>query len=412
MSVTPDHVVLREVSDAVSRMLMGTRTFYAHVLVRMRREVSREIPTMAVRADADGVALLVNPEFWRRTLVSDDFREGVLVHEVLHVVLRHLDRAEGVTDRQLFNVAADLAVNRLVGRRFLPAGALFVEDMPEEWDLPDDGTAEEYYEILRKQRPPATHLAFGDGEGKAGRGSHETWPGGSQATGPSDVNDGFGSDGIRRSAMNDLVQAAVRDTKATHGSIPAGLQRAIDAAVPRRSRTDWRRMMHLFGTSGMTTYLKPTIMSPSRRFGTVPGVRVRQRQSLAVAVDTSGSIEADLLATFFGEVHALWRLGIDVTVIECDAAIRPEGVWRYRGRMALRAEGGGGTDFDPPIEWANSHAVDGLVYLTDGDGGRSLPCRRRLLWMVTEERNATPRAVFVQPGETVCHLDPRAGGSR
>jgi len=367
---------------------------------------------MAVRAGSDGVTLLVNPDFWTGTLVTDDLREGVLVHEVLHVVLRHLDRAEGVADRRIFDIAADLSVNRLVGRRYLPAGALFVEDMPAEWGLPEDGTAEEYYEILRKQRPPANHPAFGGAEGKAGRGSHETWPGGSQAGGPGEMNDGFGSEGTRRSAMNELVQAAVRDTKATHGSVPAGLERAIEGSVPKRSRTDWRRMMHLFGASGMTTYLKPTIMSPSRRFGTVPGVRVRQRQSLAVAVDTSGSIDERTLGIFFREVHALWRLGVDVTVIECDAAIAPEGVWKYRGRMALRAEGGGGTDFDPPIEWANSHAVDGLVYLTDGDGGRSLPCRRRLLWMVTEERNATPRAVFVHPGETVCHLDPHAGGSR
>jgi len=405
MSVTPDHVVLREVSDAVSRMLMGTRTFYAHVLVRMRREVSREIPTMAVRADADGVALLVNPEFWRCELVSEDLREGVLVHEVLHVVLRHLVRADAFADRRLFNVAADLVVNRLVGKRFLPEGALLIEDMPGEWGLPEDGTTEEYYELIRKARPPEGDPAFGSSSAAALRGSHEPWP-------RAGAEGRQASEGVLRSALNGLVQAAARDTRATRGTIPAGLERAIAAATPRRSRTDWRRMIHVFGTSGMTTYLKPTIMAPSRRFGTVPGVRVRQRQSLAVAIDTSGSIGDDMLQAFFAEVHALWRLGVEVTVIECDAAITPGGVWKYRGRTERHADGGGGTDFDAPIEWANSHAVDGLIYLTDGYGGRSLPCRRRLLWMVTEERNATKSAGFVHPGETVCHLDPHARSGR
>jgi predicted metal-dependent peptidase len=219
-------------------------------------------------------------------------------------------------------------------------------------------------------------------------------------------------EGVVRSALSGLVQAAARDTRATRGTIPAGLERAVAAASPRRTRTDWRRMLHLFGTSGTTTYLKPTIMSPSRRFGTVPGVRVRQRQALAVAVDTSGSIDDGLLAAFFSEVHALWRLGVDVTVIECDAEIAEGGVWQYRGRFARRTSGGGGTNFDAPITWANRNPVDGLVYLTDGFGGRSVPCRRRLLWMVTEEHSVRDSSGFARPGEAVCHLDVAAVHAR
>jgi predicted metal-dependent peptidase len=405
--VTPgsDQQVLREVSQAVSRMLMGSRTFYGHVLVRMRREVSRSVPTMAVRLDSDGVTLVVNPDFWRQTLVTDDFREGVLVHEVLHVVLQHLVRAREHRDRERFNVAAYLVVNRLVGKRFLPQGALLIEDMPPEISELEDGTVEQYYELLGKQRDRQADESPGGGFDSPTRGSHDTWPG-TDGSGPAVP------EGVMRSALSGLVQAAARDTRATRGTIPAGLERAIAAATPRRTRTDWRRMLHLFGTSGTTTYLKPTIMSPSRRFGTVPGVRVRQRQALAVAVDTSGSIDDDLLSAFFSEVHALWRLGVDVTVIECDAEIEEGGVWKYQGRFARRSTGGGGTDFDAPIAWANRNPVDGLVYLTDGDGGRSVPCRRRLLWMVTDESNVRDSSGFARPGEAVCHLDVSAVHAR
>ncbi len=405
MTPGSDQQVLREVSQAVSRMLMGSRTFYGHVLVRMRREVSRSVPTMAVRLDSDGVTLVVNPDFWRQTLVTDDFREGVLVHEVLHVVLQHLVRAREHQDRERFNVAADLVVNRLVGKRFLPEGALLIKDMPPEIAELEDGTVEQYYELLGKQRDRQADESPGGGFDSPTRGSHDTWPG-TDGSGPAVP------EGVMRSALSGLVQAAARDTRATRGTIPAGLERAIAAATPRRTRTDWRRMLHLFGTSGMTTYLKPTIMSPSRRFGTVPGVRVRQRQALAVAVDTSGSIDDDLLLAFFSEVHALWRLGVDVTVIECDAEIEEGGVWKYQGRFARRSTGGGGTDFDAPVAWANRNPVDGLVYLTDGFGGRSVPCRRRMLWMVTDECNVRNSSGFARPGEAVCHLDVSAVHAR
>jgi predicted metal-dependent peptidase len=327
------------------------------------------------------------------------------VHEVLHVVLQHLVRAREHRDRERFNVAADLVVNRLVGKRFLPEGALLIEDMPPEISELEDGTVEQYYELLGKQRDRQAGESPGGGFDSPTRGSHDTWPG-TDGSGPAVP------EGVMRSALSGLVQAAARDTRATRGTIPAGLERAIAAATPRRTRTDWRRMLHLFGTSGTTTYLKPTIMSPSRRFGTVPGVRVRQRQALAVAVDTSGSIDDDLLSAFFSEVHALWRLGVDVTVIECDAEIEEGGVWKYHGRFARRSTGGGGTDFDAPIAWANRNPVDGLVYLTDGDGGRSVPCRRRLLWMVTDECNVRDSSGFVRPGEAVCHLDVSAVHAR
>ena len=402
-----DRLVLQEVSQAVSRMLMGRRTFYAHVLVRMRREVSRQVPTMAVRVGADGVELLINPDFWSAVLVTDDLREGVLVHEVLHVVLRHLIRKDAVTDFETFNIAADLAVNRLVGRRFLPNGALFVEDMPEEWGLPEDAAAETYYELLRERASRQDLIALGNG---AVRGSHSTWPGSSHGSRAATAASST-CEGVVRSTINGLVQAAIRDTHATRGEMPAGLERAVAAFSPKKSTTNWRRMMHLFGASGTTTFLKPTIMSPSRRFGTVPGIRVRQRRSLAVAIDTSGSVADDLLAAFFGEVHAIWRVGVEVTVIECDAAIAADGVWTYRGRHQRRTQGGGGTDFDPPIGWVNSKPVDGLVYLTDGHGSRSLPCRRRVLWMVTDRDNLQPNAGFALPGEAVCLLDVEAAGS-
>lgn len=403
--------VRRELERAVCDLLCdGTAVFYAHVLTRMGREVSDRVPTMAVGLQGARVVLYVNPDFWDSLAARPDHRIGVLIHEVLHVVLRHLHRAMSVPDRELFNVAADLAINEIVGAHRLPEGALLIGNMPPELGLEPNCTAEEHYDRIQRARQGGSALPkelFADPSGT--RGTHGQWPtdGGATAIpGDGAARAGCGApEGVVRSAINELVQAAARETLAARGTIPGAVTRAVRAATPKRSRTDWRTMLRLFGASGTSTYLKATIMSPSRRFGTVPGVRIRQRQALAVVIDTSGSIGDAELDAFFREIHSLWRLGVDVTVIECDAAIPDGGVWKYVGRRRRQPEGGGGTDFDPAIAFANTKPFDGVVYLTDGLGPRTVPSRWRMLWMLTTDLDhfdADDRPW--RPREAVCRM--------
>jgi predicted metal-dependent peptidase len=397
--------VRRELERAVCELLCdGGAVFYAHVLMRMGRDVSDEVDTMAVGMRGDRLVLFVNPGFWDSLAAHPQRRVGVLIHEVLHVVLRHLERARHVRDHELFNVATDLAVNEIVGADRLPEGALLIERMPPELELEPGAMAEDHYDRLERARRErgATPPEFGgSGPGAASRGRHDRWPGEGGSVQPGELP----SEAEVRGAINEIVQAAARETLAARGTIPGALARAVRAATPKRARTDWRTMLRLFGTSGTSTYLKPTIMSPSRRFGTVPGVRIRQRQSLAVVIDTSGSIGDAELEAFFREIHALWRLGVEVTVIECDAAVSDGGVWKYTGHRRREPEGGGGTDFDPAIRYANTKPFDGVVYLTDGFGSRTVASRWRMLWMLTTDpdsldANARPW----RPRETVCRM--------
>ena len=390
--------VRRELERAVCTLLScRDGLFYAHVLTRMGREVSDRVPTMAVGMQGHGVVLYVNPQFWDQLAPVPHQREGVLIHEVLHVVLRHLERGKGANAR-LFNIAADLSVNEIVGAHRLPDGAWLIEKMPENLGLTRGGTTEMHYECLRTAEQSGSPIADGP-MGSQGHaiGSHEHWSEGAAAT---------PATSIARSAINEIIQAAERDTRAAGGNIPGVVARAVRSAVPRRARTDWRTMLRIFGTTGSVTRLKTTIMSESRRFGTTPGVRVRQSQSLAVVIDTSGSIEEPVINAFFREVHSLWKLGVQVTVIECDCAIPENGVWKYSGVVRPRVEGGGGTDFDPAIEFANGRHFDGMVYLTDGEGGRTVPCRWRLLWMLIKDpADFAPEDRPWRKRETVCRID-------
>ena len=130
------------------------------------------------------------------------------------------------------------------------------------------------------------------------------------------------------------------------------------------SAINWRGMLRLFAGRAASTRLRNTIQRPSKRFGTVPGVKIRRRQRLMVALDTSGSIGQEDLEPFFNEIFQLWRSGAEVEIVECDTRISRR--YAYRGATPDAVEGRGGTNFSEPIDLANLERPDALIYFTDG----------------------------------------------
>ena len=91
---------------------------------------------------------------------------------------------------------------------------------------------------------------------------------------------------------------------------------------------------------------------------------------LAVALDTSGSIDGGLLGRFLAEIAALCELNQrNLILIIGDEKVHQiaEIDWREAGSelKRLKYTGGGGTDFCPLIEAAAEFAPDVLIYLTD-----------------------------------------------
>ena len=101
-----------------------------------------------------------------------------------------------------------------------------------------------------------------------------------------------------------------------------------------------------------------------------PDVTKKRGTRLAVALDTSGSIDESLLGRFLAEIVALCHFNQrNLVLLVGDAAVHKivEIDWRDAGSelSALQYTGGGGTDFRPLIEAAAEYEPDALVYLTD-----------------------------------------------
>ena len=107
-----------------------------------------------------------------------------------------------------------------------------------------------------------------------------------------------------------------------------------------------------------------------------PAVRKKRGTRLAVALDTSGSIDQSLLARFLAEIAALCAFNQRNLILLIGDAKLHDAVeidWRDAATelAGTKYTGGGGTDFRPLIAAAAEYEPDALVYLTDlfGEAG-------------------------------------------
>lgn len=112
---------------------------------------------------------------------------------------------------------------------------------------------------------------------------------------------------------------------------------------------------------------------------------------IVVAIDTSGSVDDDMIAKIFSEIFAiLAKRKHDITVIECDAAVRRVYKAKTPADIKMKVAGRGGTWFSPVIEYINKDKYfrDALlIYFTDGYGESEIPKPRtyRNMWVVMKD---------------------------
>ena len=112
---------------------------------------------------------------------------------------------------------------------------------------------------------------------------------------------------------------------------------------------------------------------------------------IVVAIDTSGSVDDNMIAAILNEVFAiLAKRKHEVTIIECDAEVRRVYRAKTPADVKKKVTGRGGTCFSPVIEYVNndrSFRDTLLIYFTDGYGESEIPRPRtyRNLWVVTED---------------------------
>ena len=173
------------------------------------------------------------------------------------------------------------------------------------------------------------------------------------------------------------------------GSAPELLER-LACEMPR-VETPWQQIFRSIVQTAFQEATQTNYSRPNRRWLALergylcqagvdlpfaPDTFRKRGTRLAVALDTSGSIDKELLGRFLMEIAALCTFNQrNLVLIIGDAAVHKiaEIDWRDAARelTEITYTGGGGTDFRPLIEAAAKHEPDALVYLTDlyGEAG-------------------------------------------
>lgn len=412
--------------------------YYGILLSAMDRFPTDKIPTMGVMRSGNVFRMGYNPAF----IADKDLNTmlAYLKHEVLHVAFNHFTlfdkEASCKAEQDLRNIAADMEINGYIDWNNADTnGLVFASHFG--WD--DKLGTMEYFDRLLKlnqqqqQKQQAKSPKNPCNGGKEGQSSNQTQSQNSQnnqqeqqQSGSSQGNQQQGQDRVQngsgygqgemqlspdmqkelenqfddhskwpsdmtqdemenlRQAVDDLVEFAAEEVEKGRGTIPGEMEGRIKLIRDKKKPkpvADWKKYFRRYIGNEFSDLIKKSRKRESKRFPDAAGNRHRRKSHILVAIDTSGSVSMPEYREFFGQLRTMK----DVTfhVVECDARIQFE--YDFNGKIRETLHGGGGTDFQPPVDMYNQNRrlYEGLVYFTDGGAPIPDDTPKETLWVVS-----------------------------
>jgi predicted metal-dependent peptidase len=376
-----------EISRCINKLLLK-EPFYAHIISGTIRKITNEIETVALGLKEDVIFFMVNETYFLKELTSTNERVAVIKHEILHLVFRHLFRAKKIEDIEIYNIAADLVVNQYIGQHWkLPTDAVTIELFPD-LKLIKFKNLEYYYQELYRLYHSISKSKVSEGNsnldendeddelsnskkilldiyGKKRHSNHSYWCSENKENETSENEHVIAT----KILLNKQIQSAYERASAKNkNELPDQIKLEIDCIGEElKPMVDWRRVLKIFSGQSSKTKIQHTSKRISKRFGTRPGIKIKQFNKIAVIVDTSGSIDNQTLLQFFFEIEQISRMGTDILVIECDNIVGK--VYAYSRKITIEISGRGGTNYDPAFEYINQNKklkINSCIYLTDG----------------------------------------------
>ena len=409
------------------RCLMDRQPFVGGVAMSLDIVPTRDkrVPT----ACTDGKSIYFDIDFLSN--LSVDERLFVIAHEIWHNVMLHFVRCES-RDHNIFNIATDLEVNQLLVKDGLciPKECLW----PDQFGFRHDLNAEQYYELLLNQQNKSKSGSNGKSSSSAsGSGNSQSNSNNSESKltsagkpkgqfdshkyeGDDDENDvgencsdkwgevGFdeefkpetSEDEMRKNvaAVREAAVTAAQNYERQRGELPAHIKGIVQKLL--KPEVSWKEVLAQFITRASGE--DRTWRTPNRRFvhsGLYLPSTEGMKMKIAVGIDTSGSVMADL-PKFLGEINSLVKSfgSYELHLIQCDARIQDYKLYTEEDPLDLEHEkfnvrGMGGTKLKPIFDYVelNQLDIDAAVIFTDGYCERfntydapSYP----VLWMVSK----------------------------
>lgn len=398
---------LDPVIDQVLGDTIETNTYYAPILARSKI-IQNGVSTAGVRWMRDRLELYISLKFM--TDINDRTkRRGLILHEILHYVLRHLAGSRRLKIEALWcslmpdlagkmaqgvNIAEDMEINEgVIPRDQLPDCGCFPSDYKFQTGL----LAEEYVRLMAEEKKK--HEAKGGS--KKGK---SQWPKIEEDLNSDDWMDILKGqqdfDEIDEMQLEELLKECEAKSR---GDTPAGLERVLKALRPPQLK--WPRKFYSTMTSMLRTpQTLPTWARANRRNLPIAGKYFKSKPPCKVLQDTSGSVTTAELGILSSEIYGLRRYFSNVEVFVIDAAIQAR--YRFRGTIES-VKGGGGSDFIPAFDAIEDEGYKSppvIILLTDGDISVPKECPNgwRVYWVLCQGDRDIPygeKLILDRPGE-------------
>lgn len=307
----------------------------------------------------------------------------ILTNAVMHHVLSHQQRRLNRRGK-LWQLATDYAINNLLAKNGLtiPIGANYNTEYEGMY-------AEEIYDALKEEFLGESGDAFGE--------SADTVPLENQGIEEGDDAHSFSNiEGIEddldtqdESQWQYAASLAHEVAQRKGGAMPLGLERLGKKVKP--SDVDWR--FELYNAVNRHMRNNYAFMPPNKKHihrGIALPSLTSDTLSLCVAIDTSGSIDDQLLGAFMEEFKSIMQNfpSVKIELIIADAKVHAHHTFQGGERMDFALKGGGGTDYRPTFDYVESNLpmTTMLLYFTDGEGSfPRIPPNYEVLWALSRK---------------------------
>jgi predicted metal-dependent peptidase len=378
--------------------------------------------TEVVDADFTAYTDGVNKKYSRsflETINSESKRRGLILHENLHVALKHVVYGKGMflENPKMANLAADFVVNDVIMNiKGIVAGSHEpIVEMPDGGvydEMFHDWSMREVFAYLKQHAKPKSKPTKGkksNDPSEGGTPSNEAgddWDtvevnGKEYDISKQDEHDFSGIGELSHEEIkeiNDSIDRALREGGMLAGRMGAKIPRCISELLA--PKVDWRDALREFVTSTIKGKDEFTWRRLNKRHLAndilMPSVENETIGELIVAIDTSGSIGSKELTEFATELVSICEVAQPekVRVLWWDTQVHGEQVFEgdYTDIASLlKPLGGGGTHVSSVAEYINKERLQAecVVVFTDGyvESDITWNITSPTLWMITQNKN-------------------------
>ena len=318
-------------------------------------------------------------------MLTDKELAFLVLHENMHKCYRHLTtwRALYEVDRSIANQACDYVIN--IQLRDMDSSETMISMPRDQKTRKNIGLIDprfrgmdtkQVFDILMQEKEKGGGGEEGD-EGGGGGGGEQT---DSESDSPGlDEHDWQGAKEMTAETIKELTQeieSALRQGGIYAGKVGGDMLRSVQEML--EPKVDWREVLRRFVRTSLKDRDSPSWRKAHKNYLwqdiILPSIVGKRMKHLVVAMDTSGSIQGEMLSLFMGELNKVVTTTnpdrVDVLYWDTEVA----GHETHKGAAKLivsktKPKGGGGTDpdcvpafmLDKKLEKA-----DALVVLTDG----------------------------------------------